>query len=452
MANILSLEILIIPRGVEQNWGSDENYGDESQLAITLYPLERLRNIPRFKIRPAEFHEIPKFAFSSGESLAVEFTPILPDPVDEVRLVTLIEGDSEVERIDKMYNFLLKYKYEMGPNTFKLSEPSTHDWTASNPFESSRHPVETTLRAAKFAMMEDSMDVFKATRATIIRYLEPQYQNIKIASKNVAGFIKEQKIKGGLFEPNRYHLDCIDVATEAMVLLEDYEATFYRQLEPATKIAIRKQKQLLITRYEALPREKLIKQCEIAYEKQWWERFIDCFKEAINEMDTQYLAIREARKKLYASDLKSTFREVDVEPMLCDEMIDWNAYEIDMRINDLDGKYQQYTENETIVSVHDQVAEASPNGLDEPSEVDVQNNMNISGEDNDNEVSHVNKYTQDEDEQQESVSPGSESGSEEGDSQLIGDQNESDTADVSETGENDQDDEIGLETIEEDSD
>ncbi|QSZ35540.1 hypothetical protein DSL72_008410 [Monilinia vaccinii-corymbosi] len=58
-------------------------YVDEYQLAITLSPLERLRNIDRFTIRPAESHEIPNVAFAPGEPLAEEFVPILPDPVDE---------------------------------------------------------------------------------------------------------------------------------------------------------------------------------------------------------------------------------------------------------------------------------------------------------------------------------------------------------------------------------
>ncbi|ESZ93172.1 hypothetical protein SBOR_6451 [Sclerotinia borealis F-4128] len=121
---------------------------------------------------------------------------------------------------------------------------------------------------------------------------------------------------------------------------------FRMVLELATKIAIRKQKLLFTTRYEALPREQAMKLCEMAYEKQWWNRFVHYYKEAVDDMDTQYLAIRDARKKLYAWGLASTVREVDVKPMLCDEMVDWDVWEPDLRINEFDHEYRYYPEDD----------------------------------------------------------------------------------------------------------
>ncbi|TGO44447.1 hypothetical protein BCON_0517g00050 [Botryotinia convoluta] len=380
MANIQSMEILIIPRGIERGWNSTDIYGDERQLALTLKPLERLRNIQQFTIRAAEFHEIPMDTLSDGEELANEFTPILPYPVDEVRLVTLIQGNSDVEIIEEMYKNLLTYvqnferieefkldmeklnvenldqmteqpiyqTFEVESSSFDISETSTDFFTSSNPFISSSHPVESTLCAANISMKEDNVEGFKLHRKTLIRYLEPQYEAIEAASKDLIDFIKNEKRPEGFFEPGKYYRSkCVDTANEAMALLEDYASSFARRLERKTRLVIRKQKLLFDSRYDALPREQLLKLCEMAYEKQWWNRFVDNYKKTVNDMDTQYLAIREARKKLYAWDLQSTVHETAFTPRVLDEMINWETYEPDMRVNEEWLEYRSYAHNES---------------------------------------------------------------------------------------------------------
>ncbi|KAF7930140.1 hypothetical protein BELL_0388g00020 [Botrytis elliptica] len=381
MADIQSIEVLIIPRGVESGWESNDIYGDQSQLALTLKPLERLRNIQRFTIRAAEFDEIPRNSLNDEEELADAFTPILPDPVDEVRLVTLIEGNSDVEIIEEMYKNLLAYvrnferieefKVDMGKlnlenldqmterpiyqtlgdesSSFDVFETRIGVYTLSNPFISSSHPVESTLHAAKIATKEDNMEAFKLHRSTLIRYLEPQYEAIEAASKDLVDFIKNEQKTEGFFEPGRYsRSDCLGIANEAMVLLEDYASSFTRRLERKTRLAIRMQKLLLQSRYDALPREQLLRRCEMAYEKQWWNHFVHNYRKAVNDMDTQYLAIREARKKLYAWDLQSTVRETAFMPMVLDEMINWETYEPDMRVNEEWIEYRSYAHNESL--------------------------------------------------------------------------------------------------------
>ncbi|KAF5873540.1 uncharacterized protein Bfra_005003 [Botrytis fragariae] len=367
MADIQSMEVLIVPRGIERDWGSAETYVDESQLALTFKPLERLRSIQQFTIRAAEFHEIHVDTLSYDEELAEEFTPILPDPVDEVRLVTLIQGNSDVEIIEEMYKNLLTYvqnferieefKLDMEnlnvedldqSSSFDITETSSDFFTSSNPFISSSHPVESTLCAAKIAMEEDNVNGFKLHRKTLILYLEPQYEAIEACSKDLVDFIKNEKRPEGFFEPEKhYHSKCGDTANEAMVLLEDYASSFARKLERKTRVAIRKQKLLFNSRYDALPREQLLRSCEMAYEKQWWNRFVDNYKKAVDDMDTQYLAIREARKKLYAWDLQSTVRETAFMPSVLDEMIDWEIYEPDMRVNEEWLEYRSYARNES---------------------------------------------------------------------------------------------------------
>ncbi|KAF7949117.1 hypothetical protein EAE96_008286 [Botrytis aclada] len=359
MAKIQLMEILIIPRGIERDWDSADIYMDESRLALALQPLERLRKIQRFIIRAAEFHEIPRYLLSEEEELADVFTPILPHPVDEVRLVTLIEGNSDVEIIEEMYKNLLTYvqtferieefKLDMEKlneenldqmtgqlingtfvdekSSFDISETSTDFFTSSNPFISSSHPVETALCAAKIAMMEDNVEEFKLHRPTLIQYLEPQYVAVEAASKDLK--------RDGFFEPGKdYRSKCVDTANEAMILLEDYASSFTRRLERKTRLAIRKQKLLFDSRYDTLLREQLLRLCEMAYEKQWWNRFVDNYTKVVGDMNSQYLAIREARKKLYAWDLQPTVRETAFTPMVLDEMINWDVYEPDMRVKE----------------------------------------------------------------------------------------------------------------------
>ncbi|TGO31914.1 hypothetical protein BHYA_0382g00070 [Botrytis hyacinthi] len=398
MASIQSIEVLIIPRGIESGWDSADTPGDESQLALALKPLERLRNIQRVTIRAAEFDEIPKDTMGDDEELADKFTPILPNPVDEVRLVTLIQGHSDVEIIEEMYQNLLTYAqtferieefkldmkrlnvenwYQMSEelidqpleaerSSFDVSETTTDFFTSSNPFMSSSHPVESTLYAAKIAMKEDNVEGFKLHRTTLIRYLEPQYEAIEAASKDLVDFIKNEKRVNGFFEPGECHRSrCLDTANEAMVLLEDYASSFARRLERRTRLAIRKQKLLFKSRYDALPREQSLRSCEMSYEKQWWNRFVDYYKKAVDDIDTQFLVIREARKKLYAWDLQSTIRETAFMPRALDEMISWETYEPDMRVNEEWLEYRSYAHNESLE--HENDHESDHDNYDWPS-------------------------------------------------------------------------------------
>ncbi|KAF7879482.1 hypothetical protein EAF04_000678 [Stromatinia cepivora] len=409
LANIQSLEVLIVPHGIEMNWDLEHTYGDEHQLAITLSPLERLRNVGRFTIRLAEFHEIPSVAFFKGEWLSNEFTPILPSPVDEVRLVTLVEGNSEVERIEEMYKNLLTYA-----QTFEQIEEFKTDMdidrediecsgfdicetgysTVSTPYKFAGHPVESNLSAAKASMVRDNMEEFKSYRSAVIKYLEPQYQVIEAASKSVVDFIKAHKTESGLFDPSNHESpEVVDTASAAMVFLEEYETSFARKLDTHTKIAIRKQKLIFNARYEALPRAQAMKFCAMAYEKQWWNRFVKHFREAVNGMDVQYLGIREARKNLYAWDLESTIREIDAKPMLCDEMINWDVCEKDMRVNEQNHEYRHYPEIDTSLDQCDGVGNlfgqanehaGSQNGgesirSDSPGNDDQDGNFNANG-------------------------------------------------------------------------
>lgn len=71
-----------------------------------------------------------------------------------------------------------------------------------------------------------------------------------------------------------------------------------------------------------------------AFDNHSWEKFWDRYRSAVDEVDCHYLKIREARKKLYDHGLRSTPREINIKPNLCDKKINWDISESKMRIID----------------------------------------------------------------------------------------------------------------------
>lgn len=63
-----------------------------------------------------------------------------------------------------------------------------------------------------------------------------------------------------------------------------------------------------------------------------WKVFCDfrrMFKTALDDMDLQYLEIRQARKALFDYDGAGDSHFIDLELERCDEMIDWSVCEPD---------------------------------------------------------------------------------------------------------------------------
>ena len=84
--------------------------------------------------------------------------------------------------------------------------------------------------------------------------------------------------------------------------------------------------------YSVLKRDVLLKRLSDAIDTEKGEFFSDTFlvwaKLAIDDMDSQYLRIRAARKTLFDHDDTKDFnRDIDLELQLCDEMANWNFTE-----------------------------------------------------------------------------------------------------------------------------
>ncbi|KAI9646029.1 hypothetical protein NHQ30_005467 [Ciborinia camelliae] len=338
-----SLELLLVPRKI--SYFPMNRHDLQADLEFALKPFSILRNIEHFTIRPAQLDEIPKDAIFKNSKM--RFYPTLPDPEHMSSLINLVRGNSEVELMHEMYQSLLQYSqgFERVPE-FKedMAEYGSSFQTRFdfNPFLGDfgrAHPVEQGLYEARKALTGDNMMAFQACRSAILLYLEPQYQKIEQASHNLAQFMKEEKRSDGILNSHSPSfvlgrgLGANEMkATQAIILLEDYSTSFNRQLDASTKLEIRRQKNYYAADFESLYRESLMRHITAAFENHWWDRFWELYKQVVDDMDSQYLEIRAARKKLYGFDLKSTPRIIDIKPNLCDEKIDWDKVEPDFDV------------------------------------------------------------------------------------------------------------------------
>ncbi|TGO31913.1 hypothetical protein BHYA_0382g00060 [Botrytis hyacinthi] len=274
---------------------------------------------------------------------------LLPKTMYLTHLIELLQGDSEVEHFHEVFYAFLNYAQAF-ERIYEFQDHITVDnlyqspYLARNPFRGT-HPVESALLKALHMQINEEAGVqniseLKILRSNAIQFLERQYQRIQQAANDLVRFVKEQKVSSGLLapaEPSQFKLSS-GVQSERLVWLENYAESFDRDLTTGTKVAICRLNGQYEKRFELLPREIAIKKCTNAYRGGDVEGFVANFKCAVNDMDTQYLAIRNARKRLFEWDLKGSGHtaEIDVEPIRCDEKIAWDKVELDMDVKKAD--------------------------------------------------------------------------------------------------------------------
>jgi hypothetical protein len=220
-----SLEVLVIPRGIEAmpNGDHDDHYHD---IHAILRPLHLLRfREDQFSIRDASFNEVCPY-FHETMIVPVYVSQLEGTNSQDV-LVNIIQGNTPVEIGLDMYTRLLSYarcferypplKSEMGlewneslPEEELRSIDIRHfELNLINPFkDDSRpyspqkniHPVEEDLYQAKCDTESEDLAGFKDKRATILKYLESQYLRIMDASTKLFKFIKNHKQQDGMFD------------------------------------------------------------------------------------------------------------------------------------------------------------------------------------------------------------------------------------------------------------
>jgi hypothetical protein len=152
----------------------------------------------------------------------------------------------------------------------------------------------------------------------------------------MAEFVKDENRRRGrgwpsLFQGSDYPPER-DFVTTCIMYLEDYAATFVRDVPSYTKFHIRKEKEEFDFAYSTLEREMTMAMLyniqalrSMVYATREWRKW---FKSAVDDMDKQYLAIRKARKALLDFDADDNYGcDIDLELWRCDEMINWGATE-----------------------------------------------------------------------------------------------------------------------------
>lgn len=308
-----------------------------------LLPLELLRNIPRVSIRTARISEIPDFACrDEWFETPLVTNSMLPAAPYRHHLIDLIQGNSEVELSTKMFTALLRYAqaFERDPEFKRAMSLSFEEVATSmagkfselreNPFlnkafhpKELAHTIEAGLQKARYMTEIASGDItktikFKEERSVILKYLERQFCRISHASEELVGFVKLQKRKWGIFDPactKQYNDFDMVIYTEAMVLLEDYVASFTRELDTSSKMAVRTQFSLFEHRYEFMAREVKLQKCRVAYNRRDPITFRQYFQEVVWNMESQYFMILRARSKLYKWDAGSNVPDIKVKPL-----------------------------------------------------------------------------------------------------------------------------------------
>ncbi|KAF7897191.1 hypothetical protein EAF00_005419 [Botryotinia globosa] len=278
------------------------------------------------------------YSWASGALWRID-TPrgrvLLPKTMYLTHLIKLLQSDSEVEHFHETFERIYEFQKDAtGDNLYQSP------YVAKTPFRGT-HPVESALLKALHMQMSEEAGVqdiseLKILRSNAIQFLERQYQRIQQAANDLVRFVKDQKVSGGLLgpvKPSPFE-SSPGAQSEGLVLLKNYAESFDRDLTTATKIAICRLNGQYETRLEVFPREIAIKKCINAYRGRDVEAFVANFRYAVDDMDIQYLAIRNARKRLFEWDLKGPgyTTEIDVDPLRCDARVAWDKVEPDMDV------------------------------------------------------------------------------------------------------------------------
>ncbi|KAF7909378.1 uncharacterized protein EAF01_003096 [Botrytis porri] len=348
----ISLEIALAPIGLEKCeesiWFPDKTVYQE--MKDMLIPLRMLRGVQKLRFRDASWDELPD-VHPYNKFWGKDCRSTIPSPSLRKELRSIMMGNSVVELSRGMYLRLVRYaqafeafdtfRSEMRyPSTSSVGKylmdyglcPGSSRWM-HKPHDSTTqksHPVEMGLRNAEnFSSSQYNPRAFKLERATVIQYLEPQYQRSKLACFNLTEFIKSQKRKDGmlsLVSTRKWHSPRI--AAEAILLLERYVQALQRDFPYADQIKHRLNRQGQTSVYNNLPRNDLMRQVIDAFDAMTWAFFVDCFKRMVDDLDKQFMEMREARKKLFEDDKTSDIGcDIELDSNLCIEMIDWTRDE-----------------------------------------------------------------------------------------------------------------------------
>ncbi|KAB8296723.1 hypothetical protein EYC80_002143 [Monilinia laxa] len=363
-AQQITLEIILAPIGLENPFYpsqiSQDTYTDIESL---LAPLRMVRAAKSVKFRDAMCADVPG-VYPYNEKWGHGHRSIMPCPNLEESLKSLMMSNSPAERLGDMYERLVnyaeafemveKFKVDMryGTDSFIHQALERQGEDAYNRFDcpinsnvkttqfgyNSIHPVEEALQCAKKAWIEQyDAAIFKRERAKIVKFLETQYRRINLAAMDVAEFVKsEKRMERFLSAPPIYSWKSFNhrimrTSAEAVLLLEPYARALEREPSLNGRINQRFFAHQNSPFYSTLPRNVFIKQANDSFDAKQYRQCADAFKKAVDDMDTQYLQIRSARRVLFEADITpDTSCNIDLELSRVDEMVDWSVQEPEM--------------------------------------------------------------------------------------------------------------------------
>jgi hypothetical protein len=364
-----SLLIEIIPKGLLFSY----NYLDNSSLEGCYHPVRKvlepqkmLRNIDKLEFGVVKGGGLPLYEGATIPNASCIDHNYLCSLL-EAKFKSLVEGDSKVVHLWKMYDNLLAYaqaferspvfqdamKSEYGEARRRLNPSHSparnpdrdYPWKKKGLYKYGPvfHTVEDMLEHASFASETGDKKSFKAARQAVLEYLEPQYLRMLAASAAVAEFIKAEKRHGGLFQADLQAADCALHRSvefgEAFILLQDYAESLKRDLTRETRIEIAIRHLQWKQAYAADDRKSMLERLGRLVESRKSVDnllFIRSFKICVNYFDLQYLSIREARKAVFADDpvgkILPLGKSLDdwAQPWRCDQHVNWTANEPDL--------------------------------------------------------------------------------------------------------------------------
>lgn len=265
------------------------------------------------------------------------------------RYVTTIKGNTPLEKVSQMYQLLLIYaktfernsqfKVEMDPDypKFRKGGEGYEPLLPDNPFrpysgEDTWHEVERLLKTIRKLSRVQGIASFKVERMRIFDILEPQYKRITQSMRKLHSHIMAEKSFMGLFDKDIADGPSLEETCEkSMEVLEDAAKAFDRDLCWETKLLVRQNPTKYRLTKEDLPREKWLAKMGSLFVVSFDEcldvdEFIVYFKLAADDMQQQYMEIREARKNLLSLDVTKPGIHVptSIEKHL-EEPIDWTT-------------------------------------------------------------------------------------------------------------------------------
>jgi hypothetical protein len=93
-----------------------------------------------------------------------------------------------------------------------------------------------------------------------------------------------------------------------------------------SKISLGTQQRKEICADSQKQRDQIVRELDLLLESYGpFTTFTDLFRKVVDDLDTQYLQIRKARKELVDYNVSGPKCDIDLEKARCDEMIDWDA-------------------------------------------------------------------------------------------------------------------------------